>query len=276
MGLAGTVLGILGLVAGYWFYRATLSIPALSLLDAGSHPRLINVAALGGSPIKLVRRDGTEVGKNVYLARLYLWNSGNVPLRRGDILRPLVLSAGRAEILDPKVAVATRPDITGFSIALKAGSGLSVDFTLLEPGDGCAMNVLYASGQPVAFSLEGAVLGVKSFAVSDTIPTGDLVMKVVKQVFATLGVLAIIGVVVGLAGFLAGALDTALSKTTSAALKSAEKIFKRCLLGAFACLVAYAIVEGAKDKVLRDPANFVPAALTADLPQAVPISKGRD
>jgi len=70
IGLIGVLLGALGLVSGYWFYRAALPIPALNFLDVGRHTEVMNVDAVAAAPIKLVRRDGSVVQKNVYLARV--------------------------------------------------------------------------------------------------------------------------------------------------------------------------------------------------------------
>jgi hypothetical protein len=86
IGIAGLIIGVLGIASGYLLYRASLSVASISLLDVGPQPRLLNMTAVSDSPIKLVRRDGSPVSKNVYLARIYIWNSGNVVLERKAIL----------------------------------------------------------------------------------------------------------------------------------------------------------------------------------------------
>jgi hypothetical protein len=139
LGLAGFVVGILGIGSGYLFYRASLPNPGLSLFDGGAHPRLINVSAVANSPIKLVRRNGSAVMKNVYLAKLYVWNSGNVVLEQKDILKALKITADGVEILDPKINIVHRPDITGLSVTQDDEKSLNLDFKLLEP---CATNLI--------------------------------------------------------------------------------------------------------------------------------------
>jgi hypothetical protein len=264
IGLVGLVVGILGLVTGYWFYRASLSVPSVSLLDVGSHTRLINMSAVGDLPIRLIRKDGSSVMKNVYLARLYLWNSGNVALERKMILSPLEIAANGVEILDFKSVIVGRPEITALTVKKRTDNSLNVDFNLLESTDGCTLNVLYAANQPTRFSMDGAILGVKSFVVSETIPAGDMVLKIAGQILKlVVGLGSVFGGFV-LFGFMLSAAEKIIGKPKSIALRNVGKVVKWIILAGFACAVAYAIFNDAKSKVLSDPANFVPRYLISE------------
>jgi len=217
------------------------------------------------SPIKLVRKDGSLVLGNVYLAHLYLWNSGNIALRREMILRPLDITAPGIEILDSKIGVATRPDITGLMLKKVSNDSLGTSFELLEPGDGCSLTILYAANQACHFTLNGTVLGVKSFVVSET-QTSDLLVKTITKVLTVWGVL---GGVIGasaLIGAAMGWIEKALVRTNHLAVKNATKTIKWIFLSAIACAIAYVTLVASKDSVLSDPSNFVPSALMVDAP----------
>ncbi len=265
IGLVGLFLGILGPVTGYWFYRAGLAHPFISLLDIGAHPRLMNMSAVSDSPIRLIRKDGSSVMTNVYLARLYMWNSGNV-VRHKAILSPLGITANGVEILDPKAVIVHRAEITGLVVKKSSQNSLSVDFALLEPGDGCALNVLYAADKPTRFFMTGTVLGVKSFVASETLPTGDLVLKTVAKMLRSLLTLGLIFAVLIFVGAVVEFVGKITGGPKSVAVQRIGKFAKWTFLAGLACALVFALFVDSRNRVLSDPANFVPKYLMSDTP----------
>lgn len=176
--LIGTFLGVLGVVTGYLFYRASLQIPALSFAEAFPAQAVIDYGVMSGSPVQLVRKDGRPVEKNVYSARLYVWNSGNVAFRSDAVLKNLEIAANDIEILDVKVARAVRPEITELVVERTGDlNGAQLRFKILEPGDGAALDVLYAAPDPRHFDMVGAIEGVKSFSPIEMVPSGEVALK---------------------------------------------------------------------------------------------------
>ncbi|HTB80263.1 MAG TPA: hypothetical protein VK717_05195 [Opitutaceae bacterium] len=175
--LIGTTIGVIGIVTGYLFYRASIQFPSLSFFDSKPHSLVMNYGAVSDSPVRLLRKDGSPVAQSVYTARLYLWNSGTVSLRRDSILKPLNIEAEGCEILDAKVAKVSRPDVTKLSVAMAHPGAIGIVFDILEPTDGLTLTVLYAAPQPASFYLDGVVEGVKSFAPAETLPTGDIALR---------------------------------------------------------------------------------------------------
>jgi hypothetical protein len=260
--VVSVAIGILGLLSGYAYYRATLVIPSLSLLDVGPHARVMNVGAVSDSPIRLIRKDGSPVSKNVYLARLYLWNSGNVRLVHDDIKHTLDIKAPGVEILDPKIITSPDSDITQLTVVKKGRDSLSADFQLLQARDGCSLNVLYAADNPTTFAMTGKVLGVDSFVASIT--SADLVAKTARGDLKFLGALAsifAIGAVLALVGI---GVEKGLKKADSDVLFKTAKIAKWLFIVGIAATIAIAVSLAARQQVLRDPASFVPPSLIPD------------
>jgi len=248
-----------GILVSYLLYSASLQRTSLSFLDPGVHPRLVNMTAVGASSITLARSDGSKVLTDVYLARLYFWNSGNVTIGHSAIRRSLaIVASGAVEILDSRYAMLPRPDVTGLSVSKASEKSLGVDFQVLEPGDGCTLNVIYASEKPVRFNLEGVVTDVHSFIPSDAVPPAVLGAKIGMLMLKIIGVLVGIGMGAGLLGWLSG---LAGKKAESAGYARAVKGLQTVVVFAIGGGVAFVLYSAAKQQILNDPASFVPASL---------------
>jgi hypothetical protein len=97
--------------------------------------------------------------------RFYLWNGGNTAIRREHILEPLTVTvmAPDARILRSKLVAVSRP-VTGLKVQPAPGSpdrAILIDFTILEPGDGGAFEVLFEGKPNADLDLRGTVEGAK-------------------------------------------------------------------------------------------------------------------
>jgi len=256
--LAGVALGIGGLVSGYWFYRASLQISSLSFVDHDPHAQVIDYRAMSASSVKLVRQDNTTVEQNVYSARLYIWNSGNVSLRRPAVLQPLTIQLSEGEILDAKRSKISR-EITKAAITSANPKWLLIDFDILEPNDGFSVNVLYAAPQPGAFTMTGIVEGVKSFSPIEVQPYGTLAIKaawVALKNCLTIGLF-----IVGLRtlGWLFDTVSKFIPKNRITEFLS--KMLGAAFLIGLAIILLYALLEDSWDEAKGTPKALVPPAL---------------
>ena len=86
---------------------------------------------MGG--VKVIH-EGAEVGANgISHGNVYFWNAGTLPILRAEVLEPYTISLpGR--ILRSSVLKFSR-EVAGIQLSV-AGSILTLDFAVLEPGDG--------------------------------------------------------------------------------------------------------------------------------------------
>lgn len=162
LSLTAILIGIAGLMAAYYFYRQSvlertptfLVDPVRATIIDSSGPRLSDLSVL---------YHGKPVGdRSVTAVRVYFWNSGRMPIRRSDVLRPVecVLPTD-SEILDFRVLKSSR-DITGIALSAAAGNPgnrLEVGFDIPEKDDGAALQIIYAGPQDAAIHFEGVIVG---------------------------------------------------------------------------------------------------------------------
>lgn len=95
------------------------------------------------------------------MVRVYFWNAGNTPITKVEILEPLTitLSVG-SEILDAKTLKISR-DLTFITFDARDDkrNTADVNFELLEPNDGAALQITYAGPRDAKLEFHGATIG---------------------------------------------------------------------------------------------------------------------
>ena len=156
----GPVLGVLGLLAAYYFYRK--SQRRLSLGYQRSEIAIVG----GGSttfPSDLQILFGERVVPRVTSTRLILWNNGNETIQGSQILAadPLRVETSQGEvILQAKVIKRTRA-VNNVTLATDPDSGriANLTFEYLDPGDGATLEVLHTDSRK-KLSMCGTIKGI--------------------------------------------------------------------------------------------------------------------
>lgn len=157
LGLTVAVLGIpfTVIVSRYYYRRSDKKrVPTFVIQSR----KALSQATLTSSAAKLtVLYDGKEVGREgITEAKIYFWNSGTMPIRTEDVLRPYTISSS-VPILSYSIVKFSR-EITGLSIQRVTENEIKLVFSALEGGDGCTLTIVYDGPTSTGIEFNGAVL----------------------------------------------------------------------------------------------------------------------
>jgi hypothetical protein len=104
---------------------------------------------------------GLPVTGNVTAAQVAIWNDGREPIRREDLLTPIVLRLpDNVNILELTALKVSRA-IAGFSMAQSNAPATiaALDWRILEHNDGVFLQIVYAGNTEARISLQGVIVG---------------------------------------------------------------------------------------------------------------------
>jgi hypothetical protein len=118
------------------------------------------LSGVSHSEVKVLFR-GREVGPEVTVAVMRVWNNGELPIKAEHVLRPLyIVSRPPVDFLDVCVTKRTRRLIDLQAVASRNVRGrAALSFRLLEYGDGAAIRVIYAGPADHPLGIEGEIEG---------------------------------------------------------------------------------------------------------------------
>lgn len=173
LGLAGLIIGLLGIGSSYYFYTVSVKEKEPILLEDPLRSTIVEANSIKDFPLKIVDRDGKTVEKDITSLRFYLWNQGRESIKKTDILKPIKveLVSQDVQIIDYKIVSISRPDIVNPKININENSAnsLSVGFDILEKGDGFAVQMLYAGSPDAKLEIKGVVEGVNKIQSNNTL-----------------------------------------------------------------------------------------------------------
>lgn len=156
----GVLVGIIGLVTAYFFYRRSLIRPRLVFRSntvhvVGKNPRF---------PSKLKIFYGSKEVPKVVKTSVVLWNDGNTTLSTNQITAsdPLRIEIhGESELLDVDVSRVSR-EVNAFTANISPNSPSTIDisFDYLDPKDGALIRILHT--KEVDFNVKGTLRGLPS------------------------------------------------------------------------------------------------------------------
>lgn len=159
LGIIGAILGILGIVTGYLFYK--LSIRAKEPCWVVKSNNLIenNVSQLSGLDILF---KGEKVN-SITVSKFIFWNKGAEAINREDIVKadPLRLEGkGNAVILDAIILETTNKS-NQFNLSVdRTNNIVLMDFEYLNKQNGVLLQVVHTGTDRFAISVEGSLKGV--------------------------------------------------------------------------------------------------------------------
>ena len=162
LGFIGVMASVLGIIITIYFYiegkeahQLTYYVdPAVSaVFESGKVPRLT------------ANYNGKIIQGDITVTQIAIWNQGKLPIRKSDILKPIVLNV-HAPILEATVKKPGR-DVTQLSIdtaGIQDGR-IPISWSILEKNDGGVIQVVYA-GTPsyYAINVTGVVEGQKEIS----------------------------------------------------------------------------------------------------------------
>jgi hypothetical protein len=123
-----------------------------------SSRKVLATPELAGVPGASILFDGAEVGKHgITEAQVYFWNSGGIPILRDEVLEPFCASLP-GSILRCSVLKVSR-DVVGLQVAVRDKQSAVLQFSLLEPGDGGTVAIIYDGPPSAKIEFSGSCVG---------------------------------------------------------------------------------------------------------------------
>jgi len=177
------------------------------------HPVRTKIVALDGDTRLQVAYDGKDIKGNVTALQLALWNAGDEPIRRADVLdRIRFRTALGTRILRAELRQVSRP-VTGISLdeTAKDLGVVAIDWTILEKNDGAALQILFEGEPDANFLVSGTVVNqaqLRERKVSVAAQSPEQAFREQKQAQWIPGIAVLIGMIVllGLMFFYSGSI----------------------------------------------------------------------
>jgi hypothetical protein len=160
-----TVVGAIGIPSGllswlitrHYYKRADKKRTPTFVVQS---TRALVEPGLAAIPGLAVHHKGLRVGANgITEAKIHFWNSGTLPILRDDVLDPYTITLP-ARILTHSILKSTR-DVVGLQASVKDENQpnvLTLDFAVLEPGDGATLWVVYDAPGNAGIEFNGTCL----------------------------------------------------------------------------------------------------------------------
>jgi hypothetical protein len=109
----------------------------------------------------IVLHDNKPVTRDITAVQITIWNRGNLSIRRDNVLEPIRIKTKDAPILEATIRKKTR-EVTGFAVdSNERDKGqVSLSWTILEPGDGAVVQLIFAGNAQTEVLASGIVEGV--------------------------------------------------------------------------------------------------------------------
>jgi hypothetical protein len=262
IGVAGLIIGVIGLATSYFFYQEAKETRDLVFALEGQRTEIISAARIGTAPIRVTQRDGSPILGDIYSVRFYLWNDGKRAIRDTDILSPITISLGdeKASLLDYRIVDFSRKIVSPRLSRADTASRreLIVSFRILEQKDGIAGQIIYQGGPNVPITVTGLAEGVPTIRT-----TGNASwLNVFGDVLGLSVAFLIMGAVTF---FLPWGMDKLDDHFKAQAWYSHTKTWLfRILAIAFVCFVVWLVVSGFQKKqreLQSDVASEAPGSL---------------
>jgi len=166
LGIFGIIIGIIGLMLSYYYYKMTTAPPEPVFLLDPTRTIIVDSKQFFETPLRVVRPSGDEIEGDITSVRFYFWNNGRKSIKTSNILEPLVITLDdpKGEILDYKILKCSRkvvkPVVERNSVEPKRSLDLS--FSILEPEDGFTCQVIYAGNPDAGLTISGIVENVRT------------------------------------------------------------------------------------------------------------------
>jgi hypothetical protein len=158
--LFGNVVGIAGILLAIWAYFRTRLRPEISVHVRREQLVGANVQnALDGLAVTF---EGVKI-RSLSRAEVVVWNSGNTPFRLSDVVRSdnpsLRLPSGARALRVSEIRQSGQKGQVQTAIT-EARDRINLSWEYLNPGDGCALAVVYEGDATESISVSGTVVGV--------------------------------------------------------------------------------------------------------------------
>ena len=151
-----SIASIASLIFGFYAFSMSRETRELAFFADPATALLVK----GGETSKLtVTFDGSPVMSDITVAQVSIWNEGELPIQRENILEPIAIMVGEnTPILDATLRTKTR-DLTGIVLDTTdlAKGRVGISWKILEQSDGALIQLTYAGPSNRPISLRGVI-----------------------------------------------------------------------------------------------------------------------
>jgi hypothetical protein len=160
LGIIGSLASLVSIPLAFYFYSESKEYPRLVYL---TNPGRVVVVKAGQASRLTTSYDNRVITTDISAAQVAFWNAGKKPIKKGDVLKPVVIyTENNTPILEATVRTITR-DVT--HIALNGGEvekgRVAISWDILEQNDGGVIQLIYAGSTDVGIHAEGIIEGQK-------------------------------------------------------------------------------------------------------------------
>ena len=155
-----SITSIMGLFLTIYYAHWNTQTPELTF---SINPAKLEVVSARQTSNLSISFDGEAVEGDITTTQVAVWNHGTAPIRRSDVLRPIVIYTDpKTTILEASIRKSSR-DVIGFSLSVEEIQlgRIPVSWEVLEQGDGGLIEIIYAGSPEIDFKAEGAIIGQK-------------------------------------------------------------------------------------------------------------------
>jgi hypothetical protein len=158
VGITGSFASIISLILAIYFYSANQQNRSLTFYQ---HPVEASVLKTDQTSKINVTIDGKEIDSDITAVQVAVWNQGNLPIKRSDILKDIKIKLpSEFEVLETRIVKISR-EVTNLKLdrsILKNGE-IGLDWKILEKNDGGVIQVVYAGPQNINLEFAGIIQG---------------------------------------------------------------------------------------------------------------------
>jgi len=191
LGALGLIIGVLGVLGPIgWDYYKTKSEIELQLVDLS--PIIEKSKRVEGLQVTYAGVGVDELSKATFRIR----NSGRTPILKKDVVSPLYIQFPKdSKVVEARVLESRPKDLDALALLSKADARVTVDFSLLNPGDGIWISILTQSTS-VKFDAGARIAGISKLVIA---PNATLVTKSTGRISWTVYPVGIFSLLVAIA-----------------------------------------------------------------------------
>jgi hypothetical protein len=148
---------VVGIIVSFYFYRISVREPNLTYYVSSTRTPIVTKGAINNLSVDFM---GQRVQGDLSSIHIQIWNRGRAPIRKSDILSPLIVKSINKKPFY-KTDIGASRDVIGLGIKPKEDEPgrLTLDWNILEPGDGLNVQIIYGGDVNEPSVVEGILVG---------------------------------------------------------------------------------------------------------------------
>lgn len=148
------IVTIVSAILAIYFYLNTIKEPNLTFYISSTRTPIVQKGNLNDFSVTF---HGIQITNDLSSAEIQIWNQGKAPIRKDDILKPMLIKTPKGEPIYQAVYASTR-DVIEFNwigFSNKLSGVLQFDWKILEKNDGIKIQIVYGGNVLLPLIVDG-------------------------------------------------------------------------------------------------------------------------